>query len=59
VERIGILVDEFLDRFIVARRGLSTSVETEKGTPFLGRFEDMVLRVQQDTLRQWTYKKAV
>jgi hypothetical protein len=61
VECIGIVVYEFLNRFVVARRGLSAPVEREReqGTALLDRVEDMVLRVQQDTVRKRTYKDAV
>jgi len=58
VKRIRIVVDEFLDRFVVFGWGLSAPVETEKSSRPLDVFRDRMLRVRQYTLRQRANENA-
>jgi len=46
VECISILIDEFLDWFVVVGGGLLALVEVEKASMFLDRIEDKVLRIR-------------
>jgi hypothetical protein len=58
VERVGIVVDELLDGFVVAGWGLSALVDAKKSSRSLGMLRDRLLRVQQYALRQRANEKA-
>jgi len=58
VKGIGIVIDEFLDWFVIAGWGLSALVDAKKSSTFIDMFRDRLLRVQYYTFRQRPNEKA-